>query len=123
MEGDMGDEPTLFEMTDGRKMTGICCLYGSGYYKIKINGENRDIIGGAFGSSVWNLLAVGEPFDDSVIINSVDYIVAVKRYDRWPETAVASQAASGNVWSLGGALISIRQQYADGSFRSTPIWS
>jgi hypothetical protein len=108
------DGSYVFEMTDTEN-DGICCLYGNGYYKIKINGESQDVIGGAFSSSVTEPFVVGEAVDDPAIINSVEYIVAVK-YDRWPrETAWRLETANEEL-VIGRDFNSVGQRYADKVF-------
>jgi V8-like Glu-specific endopeptidase len=105
------DGTYLFEMTDSVN-DGICCDYGNGFYRIKINGESPVVSGGAFRSIIAETFVVGESVVVEPVISSVDYVVAV-HYDRFPrETAWHLETTSGD-FIIGLGVNSVTERYAD----------
>jgi trypsin len=88
----------VFEMSDNAG-DGICCTYGRGFYRVKINGVN--VVSGARSfSSKSDTFLVGFP-------ESVDYVVAIQ-YDKYPaETSWSLEDASGNfIVGVGAKTVS-----------------
>jgi trypsin len=99
------DGTYVFEMTDSL-YDGICCDYGRGFYRIKINGESPVVNGGAFRSSIAETFVVG---------NSVDYVVAI-HYDRFPRETAWRLEDSKGVFVIGLGTNSVTERYADYAF-------
>jgi trypsin len=105
------DGTYVFEMTDSLN-DGICCDYGRGFYRIKINGESPVVTGGSFRSIIAETFVVGEAIVVEPVINSVDYVVAV-HYDRFPrETAWRLEDSNGD-FIIGLGTNSVTERYAD----------
>jgi trypsin len=104
------DGTYVFEMTDTVN-DGICCDYGRGFYRIKINGESPVVSGGAFRSRITETFVVGEPLVVEPVVNSVDYVVAIQ-YDRFPrETAWRVEDSNGD-FVIGLGTNSVTERYA-----------
>lgn len=105
----MPDGTYVFEMTDSVN-DGICCDYGRGFYRIKINGESLVVSGGAFHSKIAETFVVGEPVVVVPVISSMDYVVAIQ-YDQFPrETAWSLENLNGD-FVIGFGTNSVRERY------------